>query len=87
MVEIMIVILIKNGTYSEFSRSFSLSLFFNFRSSMNDDLSGFFSNMEKSARQRSLSDGDGNDGSDSQPDLLNNTPPIPPKRAHRSRNR
>ncbi|XP_049546142.1 mitogen-activated protein kinase kinase kinase kinase 5 isoform X2 [Anopheles darlingi] len=49
-----------------------------------DQLSDLFKEMEKSSRQRSLSDGDGNSEGESQPDLLNNTPPIPPKR-HRSR--
>uniref|UniRef100_U5EYJ4 Mitogen-activated protein kinase kinase kinase kinase n=1 Tax=Corethrella appendiculata TaxID=1370023 RepID=U5EYJ4_9DIPT len=48
-----------------------------------DQLTGFFNQMEKQARQRSLSDGDNEN--DQQPDLLNNTPPIPPKRTHRSR--
>jgi hypothetical protein len=45
-----------------------------------DQLIGMFNDISKSSRQRSLSDGD-----DSQPDLLNNTPPVPPKRSHRKR--
>uniref|UniRef100_A0A8W7P8Y0 Mitogen-activated protein kinase kinase kinase kinase n=1 Tax=Anopheles coluzzii TaxID=1518534 RepID=A0A8W7P8Y0_ANOCL len=47
-----------------------------------DQLNELFKGIDKSSRQRSLSDGD---ASESQPDLLNNTPPIPPKRSHRSR--
>lgn len=47
-----------------------------------DQLVGMFNDISKSSRQRSLSDGDGNE---SQPDLLNNTPPVPPKRSHRKR--
>uniref|UniRef100_A0A182USK5 non-specific serine/threonine protein kinase n=1 Tax=Anopheles merus TaxID=30066 RepID=A0A182USK5_ANOME len=52
-----------------------------------DQLNELFKGIDKSSRQRSLSDGDGNSegASESQPDLLNNTPPIPPKRSHRSR--
>uniref|UniRef100_A0A182T8T8 CNH domain-containing protein n=1 Tax=Anopheles maculatus TaxID=74869 RepID=A0A182T8T8_9DIPT len=52
-----------------------------------DQLNELFKGIDKSSRQRSLSDGDGNSegASESQPDLLNNTPPIPPKRHHRSR--
>uniref|UniRef100_A0A1Q3G141 Mitogen-activated protein kinase kinase kinase kinase n=1 Tax=Culex tarsalis TaxID=7177 RepID=A0A1Q3G141_CULTA len=50
-----------------------------------DQLTGLFNDLEKSSRQRSLSDGDGNNENDTQPDLLNNTPPVPPKRSHRSR--
>uniref|UniRef100_A0A182N2K5 Mitogen-activated protein kinase kinase kinase kinase n=1 Tax=Anopheles dirus TaxID=7168 RepID=A0A182N2K5_9DIPT len=52
-----------------------------------DQLNELFKGIDKSSRQRSLSDGDGNGegASESQPDLLNNTPPIPPKRHHRSR--
>lgn len=49
-----------------------------------DQLTGLFNDLEKSSRQRSLSDGDGNE-SEAPPDLLNNTPPVPPKRSHRSR--
>ncbi|XP_050080145.1 mitogen-activated protein kinase kinase kinase kinase 5 [Anopheles maculipalpis] len=52
-----------------------------------DQLNELFKGIDKSSRQRSLSDGDGNSegASESQPDLLNNTPPIPPKRHHRTR--
>uniref|UniRef100_A0AAG5DP64 Mitogen-activated protein kinase kinase kinase kinase n=1 Tax=Anopheles atroparvus TaxID=41427 RepID=A0AAG5DP64_ANOAO len=52
-----------------------------------DQLNELFKELEKSSRQRSLSDGDGNSegASESQPDLLNNTPPVPPKRHHRTR--
>ncbi|XP_049293349.1 mitogen-activated protein kinase kinase kinase kinase 5 isoform X1 [Anopheles funestus] len=52
-----------------------------------DQLNELFKGIDKSSRQRSLSDGDGNSegATESQPDLLNNTPPIPPKRHHRSR--
>ncbi|XP_058130559.1 mitogen-activated protein kinase kinase kinase kinase 5 isoform X2 [Anopheles coustani] len=51
-----------------------------------DQLNELFKELEKSSRQRSLSDGDGNsEASESQPDLLNNTPPVPPKRHHRTR--
>uniref|UniRef100_A0A182Y224 Mitogen-activated protein kinase kinase kinase kinase n=1 Tax=Anopheles stephensi TaxID=30069 RepID=A0A182Y224_ANOST len=52
-----------------------------------DQLNELFKGIDKSSRQRSLSDGDGNNegAPESQPDLLNNTPPIPPKRHHRSR--
>ncbi|XP_055594014.1 mitogen-activated protein kinase kinase kinase kinase 3 isoform X2 [Uranotaenia lowii] len=50
-----------------------------------DQLTGLFNDLEKSSRQRSLSDGDGNNENETQPDLLNNTPPVPPKRSHRSR--
>ncbi|XP_021710910.1 mitogen-activated protein kinase kinase kinase kinase 3 isoform X1 [Aedes aegypti] len=50
-----------------------------------DQLTGLFNDLEKSSRQRSLSDGDGGNENDTQPDLLNNTPPVPPKRSHRSR--
>ncbi|XP_052871446.1 mitogen-activated protein kinase kinase kinase kinase 5, partial [Anopheles cruzii] len=51
-----------------------------------DQLNELFKELEKSSRTRSLSDGDGNsEGAESQPDLLNNTPPIPPKRQHRTR--
>uniref|UniRef100_A0A336MSM1 Mitogen-activated protein kinase kinase kinase kinase n=1 Tax=Culicoides sonorensis TaxID=179676 RepID=A0A336MSM1_CULSO len=50
-----------------------------------DQIIGLLNEMGKSNnRQRSLSDGD-HDEDPSQPDLLNNTPPIPPKRAHRRR--
>jgi hypothetical protein len=47
-----------------------------------DRLVGMFSDLSKASiqdRQRSLSDGE------QQPDLLNNTPPVPPKRKHRNR--
>ncbi|XP_053660977.1 mitogen-activated protein kinase kinase kinase kinase 5 [Anopheles marshallii] len=52
-----------------------------------DQLNELFKGIDKSSRQRSLSDGDGTSeaASESQPDLLNNTPPIPPKRHHRTR--
>ncbi|XP_058054483.1 mitogen-activated protein kinase kinase kinase kinase 5 [Anopheles bellator] len=53
-----------------------------------DQLNELFKELEKSSRTRSLSDGDGNSEGgkpESQPDLLNNTPPIPPKRQHRTR--
>ncbi|XP_058838861.1 mitogen-activated protein kinase kinase kinase kinase 3 isoform X1 [Topomyia yanbarensis] len=50
-----------------------------------DQLTGLFNDLEKSSRQRSLSDGDGSNENETQPDLLNNTPPVPPKRSHRSR--
>lgn len=62
----------QNGTNDDDSQSKRRSM---------DQLTGLFSDLEKSSRQRSLSDGDG----DTQPDLLNNTPPVPPKRTHRSR--
>lgn len=46
-----------------------------------DQLVGLLNDMSKSSRQRSLSDGDSGEA----PDLLHNTPPVPPKRAHRRR--
>ncbi|XP_065087560.1 mitogen-activated protein kinase kinase kinase kinase 3 isoform X2 [Ochlerotatus camptorhynchus] len=66
----------QNGTSDEEAQ--------NKRRSM-DQLTGLFSDLEKSSRQRSLSDGDGGNENETQPDLLNNTPPVPPKRSHRTR--
>ncbi|XP_037031783.1 mitogen-activated protein kinase kinase kinase kinase 5 isoform X11 [Bradysia coprophila] len=53
------------------------------RHSSMDQLMGLLHEMGKS-RQRSLSDGQDED-KETQPDLLNNTPPVPPKRSHRRR--
>ncbi|XP_053684534.1 mitogen-activated protein kinase kinase kinase kinase 3 isoform X1 [Sabethes cyaneus] len=64
----------QNGTGEEESKRRSM-----------DQLTGLFTDLEKSSRQRSLSDGDGGNENETQPDLLNNTPPVPPKRSHRSR--
>lgn len=54
-----------------------------------DQLMGLLNEMSKNSssnRQRSLSDsGTVDDEKESQPDLLNNTPPVPPKRSHRRR--
>ncbi|XP_055625369.1 mitogen-activated protein kinase kinase kinase kinase 5 isoform X2 [Toxorhynchites rutilus septentrionalis] len=65
-----------NGTSQEETQSKRRSM---------DQLTGLFNDLEKSSRQRSLSDGDGSNDNEAQPDLLNNTPPVPPKRSHRSR--
>ncbi|KAG4070511.1 hypothetical protein HA402_005743 [Bradysia odoriphaga] len=53
------------------------------RHSSMDQLMGLLHEMGK-PRQRSLSDGQDED-KETQPDLLNNTPPVPPKRSHRRR--
>uniref|UniRef100_A0A1A9WN69 Non-specific serine/threonine protein kinase n=1 Tax=Glossina brevipalpis TaxID=37001 RepID=A0A1A9WN69_9MUSC len=60
------------------------------RHSSMDQLLGLLNDMGKSSRTRSLSDGGAQEDDDeldkeAQPDLLNNTPPVPPKRSHRRR--
>ncbi|XP_062127997.1 mitogen-activated protein kinase kinase kinase kinase 3 isoform X6 [Drosophila sulfurigaster albostrigata] len=59
------------------------------RHSSMDQLIGLLNDMGKSSRTRSLSDGGTQDDDEvekeAQPDLLNNTPPVPPKRSHRRR--
>ncbi|KAM7342922.1 MAP4K3-like protein hppy isoform 5-T5 [Cochliomyia hominivorax] len=60
------------------------------RHSSMDQLLGLLNEMGKSSRTRSLSDGGTQEDDDeldkeAQPDLLNNTPPVPPKRSHRRR--
>nr|NP_001286604.1 happyhour, isoform C [Drosophila melanogaster]AHN56399.1 happyhour, isoform C [Drosophila melanogaster] len=59
------------------------------RHSSMDQLIGLLENMGKSPRTRSLSDGGTQDDDEAekeaQPDLLNNTPPVPPKRSHKRR--
>ncbi|XP_033151689.1 mitogen-activated protein kinase kinase kinase kinase 5 isoform X4 [Drosophila mauritiana] len=59
------------------------------RHSSMDQLIGLLENMGKSSRTRSLSDGGTQDDDEAekeaQPDLLNNTPPVPPKRSHKRR--
>ncbi|XP_018791930.1 PREDICTED: mitogen-activated protein kinase kinase kinase kinase 5 isoform X4 [Bactrocera latifrons] len=58
------------------------------RHSSMDQLIGLLNDMGKSSRTRSLSDGGTQDDEvekEVQPDLLNNTPPVPPKRSHRRR--
>ncbi|XP_017835286.2 mitogen-activated protein kinase kinase kinase kinase 5 isoform X2 [Drosophila busckii] len=59
------------------------------RHSSMDQLIGLLNDMGKSTRTRSLSDGGTQDDDEvekeAQPDLLNNTPPVPPKRSHRRR--
>ncbi|XP_019846526.1 mitogen-activated protein kinase kinase kinase kinase 3 isoform X5 [Bactrocera dorsalis] len=58
------------------------------RHSSMDQLIGLLNDMGKSSRTRSLSDGGTQDDEvekEAQPDLLNNTPPVPPKRSHRRR--
>ncbi|XP_055383366.1 mitogen-activated protein kinase kinase kinase kinase 5 isoform X9 [Condylostylus longicornis] len=56
------------------------------RHSSMDQLIGLLNDMGKSSRTRSLSDsGTQDDEKEAQPDLLNNTPPVPPKRSHRRR--
>uniref|UniRef100_A0A1L8DM87 Mitogen-activated protein kinase kinase kinase kinase n=1 Tax=Nyssomyia neivai TaxID=330878 RepID=A0A1L8DM87_9DIPT len=53
-------------------------------SSSMDQLMGLLNEMGVQSRHRSLSDS-APEGGDTQPDLLNNTPPVPPKRSHRRR--
>ncbi|XP_036230326.1 mitogen-activated protein kinase kinase kinase kinase 5 isoform X7 [Bactrocera oleae] len=58
------------------------------RHSSMDQLIGLLNDMGKSSRTRSLSDGGTQEDEvekEAQPDLLNNTPPVPPKRSHRRR--
>ncbi|XP_034141981.1 mitogen-activated protein kinase kinase kinase kinase 5 isoform X4 [Drosophila guanche] len=59
------------------------------RHSSMDQLIGLLNDMGKSSRTRSLSDGGTQDDEEvekeAQPDLLNNTPPVPPKRSHKRR--
>ncbi|XP_037940801.1 mitogen-activated protein kinase kinase kinase kinase 5 isoform X6 [Teleopsis dalmanni] len=59
------------------------------RHSSMDHLMGLLNEMGKSPRTRSLSDSGTQDDDEvekeAQPDLLNNTPPVPPKRSHRRR--
>ncbi|XP_059226111.1 mitogen-activated protein kinase kinase kinase kinase 5 isoform X5 [Stomoxys calcitrans] len=60
------------------------------RHSSMDQLLGLLNDMGTSPRTRSLSDGGTQEDEDdlekeAQPDLLNNTPPVPPKRSHRRR--
>ncbi|KAH8401326.1 hypothetical protein KR009_004532 [Drosophila setifemur] len=59
------------------------------RHSSMDQLIGLLNDMGKSSRTRSLSDGGTQDDDEvekeAQPDLLNNTPPVPPKRSHKRR--
>ncbi|XP_032306488.1 mitogen-activated protein kinase kinase kinase kinase 5 isoform X5 [Drosophila ananassae] len=59
------------------------------RHSSMDQLIGLINDMGKSSRTRSLSDGGTQDDDEvekeAQPDLLNNTPPVPPKRSHKRR--
>nr|AAL49310.1 RH10407p [Drosophila melanogaster] len=59
------------------------------RHSSMDQQIGLLENMGKSPRTRSLSDGGTQDDDEAekeaQPDLLNNTPPVPPKRSHKRR--
>ncbi|XP_067627106.1 mitogen-activated protein kinase kinase kinase kinase 5 isoform X6 [Eurosta solidaginis] len=58
------------------------------RHSSMDQLIGLLNDMGKSSRTRSLSDGGTQEDEmekAAQPDLLNNTPPVPPKRSHRRR--
>ncbi|XP_030381592.1 mitogen-activated protein kinase kinase kinase kinase 5 [Scaptodrosophila lebanonensis] len=59
------------------------------RHSSMDQLIGMLNDIGKSPRTRSLSDGGTQDEDElekeAQPDLLNNTPPVPPKRSHRRR--
>lgn len=59
------------------------------RHSSMDQLMGMLHDLGKTSssnRQRSLSDsGTQDDEKETQPDLLNNTPPVPPKRIHRRR--
>ncbi|XP_017051595.1 mitogen-activated protein kinase kinase kinase kinase 5 isoform X5 [Drosophila ficusphila] len=59
------------------------------RHSSMDQLIGVLENLGKSSRTRSLSDGGTQDDDEAekeaQPDLLNNTPPVPPKRSHKRR--
>ncbi|XP_075169558.1 MAP4K3-like protein hppy isoform X6 [Haematobia irritans] len=60
------------------------------RHSSMDQLLGLLNDMGTSPRTRSLSDGGMQEDEDdlekeAQPDLLNNTPPVPPKRSHRRR--
>ncbi|XP_054738008.1 mitogen-activated protein kinase kinase kinase kinase 5 [Anastrepha obliqua] len=58
------------------------------RHSSMDQLIGLLNEMGKSSRTRSLSDGGTQEDEmekEAQPDLLNNTPPVPPKRSHRRR--
>ncbi|XP_033254368.1 mitogen-activated protein kinase kinase kinase kinase 5-like isoform X4 [Drosophila miranda] len=59
------------------------------RHSSIDQLIGLLNDMGKSSRTRSLSDGGTQDDEEvekeAQPDLLNNTPPVPPKRSHKRR--
>lgn len=51
-----------------------------------DQLMGLLCDMEKNTRTRSLSDSQAvDDEKETQPDLLNNTPPVPPKRSNRRR--
>ncbi|XP_037713019.1 mitogen-activated protein kinase kinase kinase kinase 5 isoform X3 [Drosophila subpulchrella] len=59
------------------------------RHSSMDQLIGLLENLGMSSRTRSLSDGGTQDDDEAekeaQPDLLNNTPPVPPKRSHKRR--
>ncbi|EDW09663.1 mitogen-activated protein kinase kinase kinase kinase 5 isoform X5 [Drosophila mojavensis] len=59
------------------------------RHSSMDQLIGLLNDLGKTSRTRSLSDGGTQDDDEvekeAQPDLLNNTPPVPPKRSHRRR--
>ncbi|XP_041447777.1 mitogen-activated protein kinase kinase kinase kinase 5 isoform X3 [Drosophila obscura] len=59
------------------------------RHSSMDQLIGLLNDMGKTSRTRSLSDGGTQDDEEvekeAQPDLLNNTPPVPPKRSHKRR--
>lgn len=59
------------------------------RHSSMDQLMGLLNDMGKSSRTRSLSDSGTQEEvekeRETQPDLLNNTPPVPPKRSHRRR--
>lgn len=56
------------------------------RHSSMDQLMGLLCDMEKNTRTRSLSDSQApDDEKETQPDLLNNTPPVPPKRSNRRR--
>ncbi|XP_055908323.1 mitogen-activated protein kinase kinase kinase kinase 5 isoform X2 [Eupeodes corollae] len=58
------------------------------RHSSMDQLMGLLNDMGKSSRTRSLSDSGTQEEEkerETQPDLLNNTPPVPPKRSHRRR--